>query len=310
MEHKVAGYTFYRISKDRYSDLQYLIKAAFGEELSISRFEKKYDTSDFSVSHVGYIAYCDRNKKPAAYYGVFPIMALLNGEEVLVAQSGDTMTHPDHSRKGLFLALARNTYQLCTEVGIELVFGFPNKNSFPGFKRKLNWTFVGSLLSFVCVREISLTRKFQSKFGLLGKSIQSRFSRLPQLDEFTSESWHVGFQLPKSKNYICYKSLFGGKLFEYKGVEILGKISSETLVIGAFFKTGKTTSSIEEVIKSLSKYLLVRQIQMHVSPAHESIGILETFMTCRESLPIGYIPMNGKFNHVDFVFESADFDTF
>src|SRR6185295_4439504 len=76
---------------------------------------------------------------PAAFYGVFPVLVLISGKEVLAAQSGDTMTHRDHQKKGLFIKLAQRTFETCREKGIELVFGLPNSNSYHGFTKKLNW---------------------------------------------------------------------------------------------------------------------------------------------------------------------------
>src|SRR5690606_25399305 len=54
-------------------------------------------------------------------------------------QSGDTMTHKKHQGKGLFTQLARMTFELAAHKGAEFVYGWPNKNSYPGFINKLKW---------------------------------------------------------------------------------------------------------------------------------------------------------------------------
>src|SRR4030095_10457568 len=131
-------YTFERISASRLYDIKLLYLDSFGEDVSMDFVEKKYDTSAFGVRDIGYIAY-DNVGIPAAYYGVFPCRALVRGNVYLTAQSGDTMTHPNHRGKGLFVKLAKMTYELAKENGIKFVFGFPNDNSLPGFVKKLGW---------------------------------------------------------------------------------------------------------------------------------------------------------------------------
>jgi hypothetical protein len=133
-------YMFERLTDQNLHDLQILIKDLYGREEPIENLIRKYDTSTWGVQYIGYIAY-SKNREVAAYYGVFPVMLEIHGENILAAQSGDTMTHRHHQRKGLFIQLAYMTYELAKEVGIQFIFGFPNDNSFPGFQKKLNWKF-------------------------------------------------------------------------------------------------------------------------------------------------------------------------
>lgn len=76
----------------------------------------------------------------AAFYCVIPWWVQLEGRKILAAQSADTMTHPDHRNKGLFVTLARKTYELAKGSGITFLFGFPNQHSQPGAV-KLGWNF-------------------------------------------------------------------------------------------------------------------------------------------------------------------------
>jgi GNAT superfamily N-acetyltransferase len=63
-----------------------------------------------------------------------------SGSDVFMASySQDTMTHPDFRRQGIFKDLANKTYNQCKAEGIDIVFGFPNENSHPGFVNKLDW---------------------------------------------------------------------------------------------------------------------------------------------------------------------------
>lgn len=64
-----------RISKNNFSDFLAIFQSEFNlQEIDKSNFENKFDTHYSSASFVGYIAYHNSIKAPAAYYGVFPTM--------------------------------------------------------------------------------------------------------------------------------------------------------------------------------------------------------------------------------------------
>ena len=138
MDLKNEEYEFERLNGNNMSDLVLLYKNTFNTSASAEFFKKKFNTSHIGISHIGFLAYA-KDKTPAAFYGVFPCWIEYKGNTILAAQSGDTMTDPKHQGKGLFTRLAKMTYELAEKEGIKLVFGFPNKNSYPGFTKKLNW---------------------------------------------------------------------------------------------------------------------------------------------------------------------------
>jgi GNAT superfamily N-acetyltransferase len=80
-----------------------------------------------------------------ASYTAWPVSLYLGGELVQGAQSMDTMTDPDYRGRGLFVTLAAASYDYMAARGYDLIYGFPNDNSFPGFMRRLAWTHVGDV---------------------------------------------------------------------------------------------------------------------------------------------------------------------
>jgi hypothetical protein len=50
-----------------------------------------------------------------------------------------TMVAETHRKFGLFTQLAQETYFQAKEMGVDFVFGFPNSQSTPGFRKRLNW---------------------------------------------------------------------------------------------------------------------------------------------------------------------------
>lgn len=127
-----------QLDAGRLKDLELLHTAVYGRTPEKNLYQKKYDTAYTGQSWLGFIAYA-ADGTPAAYYGVLPCYFSMEGQLLLVAQSADTMTHPLHRKKGLFVILAQRTYELCQRSGIQLVFGFPNQNSYPAFIHRLGW---------------------------------------------------------------------------------------------------------------------------------------------------------------------------
>ena len=134
----MSNYRFARLGASNLKDLYLLFAAVYGKACPASYFERKYDTAYTGVAYIGVLAYLD--DLPVAYYGVIPTFLSIRQQKVLAAQSCDTMTHPAHQKKGLFVKLAIHTFELARQEGIHLIFGFPNQNSYPGFIKHLGFT--------------------------------------------------------------------------------------------------------------------------------------------------------------------------
>lgn len=74
------------------------------------------------------------------HYAIMPTR-LVHGDRTLLGyRSMSTMVHPDARGRGLFTELAGRVYDMAAGAGASLVYGFPNKNSAPGFVKHLGWT--------------------------------------------------------------------------------------------------------------------------------------------------------------------------
>jgi hypothetical protein len=79
----------------------------------------------------------------AAIYTALPVIFNFHGRKSKALQSIDTITDKSHRGKGLFPKLAGELYGNAKEEGFDLVYGFPNENSAPGFFKKLGWISFG-----------------------------------------------------------------------------------------------------------------------------------------------------------------------
>lgn len=140
-------YDLVRMSEDRHGDFSLLAEDAFGVKPTLEDNKNLFDTSAWGTSYVAYLA-CTRDSGDAsAFYGIFPCYVEYHGKKYLAAQSGSTMTHTKHRKKGLFYRTAKKTFELAREEGIGFIFGFPNPTSYPGFM-KMGWSHDGNIRSY------------------------------------------------------------------------------------------------------------------------------------------------------------------
>lgn len=104
--------------------------------------------------------------KLVAQYAIIPVKMKIGDELITGSQSVDTMTHPSYRYEGIFEELADRTYKEAREKGINIVYGFPNRYSYPGFIRKLGWFDVSTL--WAIIEPLNLE-------NILGKYINNEF---------------------------------------------------------------------------------------------------------------------------------------
>lgn len=88
-------------------------------------------------------------RKVIGFYTGLPTRMRLGPEVISGIQSMDTLTHPDYQRQGIFITLAEACYALAKGRGFEMIYGFPNANSYPGFVNRLNFDHCGDFGDWV-----------------------------------------------------------------------------------------------------------------------------------------------------------------
>jgi hypothetical protein len=97
----------------------------------------------------------EHNGEIVGQYALLPARLRLGNEVVLGAQSLDTMVRSDFRGQGMFTVLALECFELARSRGVEVLYGFPNDNSYPGFIRSLNWDHTGDVCRWA--RPLSLS---------------------------------------------------------------------------------------------------------------------------------------------------------
>ncbi|QQR87486.1 MAG: GNAT family N-acetyltransferase [Flavobacteriales bacterium] len=304
-------YTTVRLSEKHYPKLVELYARCFGVRLSLSEIKNKYDTSSFGARDLGYLA-LSADGSAAAYYGVFATKVQYQGVVRTVAQSGDTMTAPDHQRKGLFVRLARATYELAQREQVDFVFGFPNENSLPGFRDKLGWTFDDYLYDYrfrtgappFC--EIaSKARWLRHAYELYAKSLRE----VVPLQEVRNLPEGAPHQV-RDQYFYSYKTLNGGQWARIGRLKAFVHARVHVYVGELDFPEDYSIAELGRDLRRLGRRFLARQVVVTLSGNHPRSGLLRAVADPVKSLPIGYLALNTRAPVGGIVFSRVDLDTF
>jgi len=309
-------YKSIKLSDHSYKDIQYLYRVSFGSIHSMEAISLKYDTQKFGLKNIGMLA-IDEKKAPAAYYGVFPVRLSYNNKDYVVAQSGDTMTAPNHRKQGLFTRLAKETYQLAEKEGIKMIFGFPNQNSYPGFKHKLNWEFHGCMKKFELNIKTFPLCELSSAYPVLSpwydKYLNKKIAKYkisPEQLDLHSFNNGNGY-IKKDMDFFEYKTNKKNVFVVQKnGFQMLIKAKTH-LYIGEVGKIERhQIKELIQSIKSLSYKLGCKKIIFSLSQNHWLYEFLKEYLTPKDSLPIGFCLFDSSFDPAQIQFCNADYDTF
>ncbi len=310
----MSEYRFEKLSDTNLKDLIFLYKHAFNEKSDLSFLKKKYDTSAFGLWSIGFIAYSSTNE-PAAYYGVFPTKVQLNGKEILAAQSGDTMTHPHHRGKGLFITLAKMTYDLAKESGVEFIFGFPNDNSYPGFVKKLDWVHYSNINTYkiktgalpfekVAKKSKAFSRIYSSVYLKRIKYIDAVFpnSLTDQLKEYGN--------IIHDKNYFNYKTYYKPGVIEVNGIKCWVKVDGRLWVGDVEFCEKEKFFGVIKGLIELAKKILCSGVHFSVFENSLYDQWLKEKYPASSKNAVGCLDLTKNYNPEKFSYQAADFDTF
>lgn len=106
-------------------------------------------------------------------YALWPTPLRLGTSDIKGAQSLDTMTHPDYQGQGMFTVLANACFEVAQSRGCEVLYGFPNANSFHGFVKRLNWDHTGDVPLYSRFLRPSRHPRFRGALGIAMDGVAS-----------------------------------------------------------------------------------------------------------------------------------------
>lgn len=145
-------------------DILKLFLKAFGMELNESLWEWAYIENPNGCPIVS--LYFDDDKL-IGHYAAIPMNLLYGNQNVKALLSMTTMVDKDYRKYGIFVSQALEVYEKARQDHFQLVYGFPNKNSAPGFKKRLGWQVLENLKVVNVSYETIVKTVFSEKEQLL-----------------------------------------------------------------------------------------------------------------------------------------------
>ncbi|REJ85262.1 MAG: GNAT family N-acetyltransferase [Bacteroidetes bacterium] len=309
-------YSFQRLNESHYNDLRKISLSAFGFDPGYEYYSEKNNTHFLGHSNLGYIAYSSKGE-PAAFYGMYAYPVMSHGKRAVAAQSGDTMTHKDHMGKGLFTKLAKLTYELAAKEGVSFVFGFPNKNSYPGFVRKLNWTHRENLIEYripiTTLPFLKVAKRFkffEPLYKILSSAILKKYITIPSAYNSHFLSGRDSSHVERKPEFLQYKMKSGSVLLEISGKKVWIKLDGY-MYLGDVesCEPDEFKGVIRELI-SLARLLGADKIIYTGSEADDVMAEIQVKLNRQESLAIGYLDFLQKDSPENMRFTQSDLDTF
>lgn len=302
-----AEYIIERFSEKKINDLLYIFKA-IDHDFPPGFFQKKFDTSFTGISFVGYIAYHKKSSEPAAFYGVFPVFLNAGGKKILAAQSGDTVTHPAHQKKGLFIALAQKTYELCRELRIQIVFGFPNQNSSHGFFHKLNWKIDGKIYRYSIPMRGGIYKRVMRRI-LPDWYFRLRFRRFHAFEP--TPQYNDQITIHKDSDYLNYKSYSQKYVYSCEEVSVSFKCAYDLHIGDIYFKKQIDSKTLRGILSHLSDITFTNRVILHFSEfMTEHCAHFREYLQENEFFENGRLDLVSGFENKHLVFSYEDFDSF
>lgn len=154
-------------------------RAKFGTNIFRSTSKEYYEWKLFRNPYQKGKIYLERKDgKVIGSTTITPKRISIGGEERLAAEIGDTFTHPDHRRKGVFSRGVDACTRFAISQGITIIYGTPNSESLAGYQKKLGYP----PCPFVKLKYLTKHRRILLPAGkFIGKVVLRRKSRPPNL---------------------------------------------------------------------------------------------------------------------------------
>jgi hypothetical protein len=225
------------------------------------------------------------------------------------------MTHPDYRNKGLFVELASRTFELCSQVSIKLLFGFPNQNSLPGFINKLGWQMAGRMDRFVIPVKTLPAEKLAIKFPSLKKLYSWYTNRvlkkhLTPLPGISSSALTTGYDgLLRNQGYLQNKTYSATRVISINGADIWIKINNG-LLIGDILVTAEKFILVINQLVNIARKLGLSQVQFHVSRGTPTHQLFALHYKAGDSFPVIFKDLGSGVPTDKIKFTFADIDIF
>lgn len=292
------SYQIEKLTKNNLSFIDELYAKVYRKKRPASYYENKYNTDYVGVEAFGYFALHEGH--PIGFLGIIPINLSMAGKTSIGAQLVDAMVDSKHRSKGVFEGLLRKILVDPNIHLIQLIFGFPNQNSFHLLVNKLNFKHLHTMNNYVI------------------KSDTNHFKKIINI------IWHVKFKKQKGNiennllklgydgviydaNYLNYKTYNQNFIFENDQYAVWISDSKKTW-LGAINIPNK--ENLRAILNLVSKKYSSKSFTYLISPHNELDTLFSKIVLAQAGFAVCVYDLTGKLNLNKLKFQFADIDIF
>lgn len=138
-----------------------LFQKVFHRTKTLSQWKWQFSDNPYSPPQVSVVEEADAI---IGNYAVVPVQWNVMGRPYLSCQTVDIMVHSTKRLQNVFERMADHSFSNLIDKGFCATFGFPNRNSYPGFVRKLGWSRVCYMKEYF--RRLSIKSFLTKAFSL------------------------------------------------------------------------------------------------------------------------------------------------
>jgi hypothetical protein len=307
-------YVMQRLDESKLKDIDTLYEGVYGKKPEKDYFSKKYSTAYTEAQYLGHIAY-DNENNPIAFFGAIPCFIQYKEKILLAAQGADVMTHPEHRYNGFFLKLAKLTFDLCKESGINLIIGFASENSYHGCVNRLGFRMVDNMERFSIPVDTlplgSLSKRFKWSKWIYDKYTKwvLRKYLLPQKGLLSSAISEECGGVIRSTEYFINKTYNKTQVLKAGSGKVWFKIKNG-FVIGDLDLPEQDFDNVINEIKKIVKRLGITGISFQTSPGTQLHTLFIKKYSSKPSFPVIFLDLGADIPLNKLKFTFADIDIF
>jgi Acetyltransferase (GNAT) domain len=312
--------TTYRVTTVAGAELNSLIplfRDAFaGRESSLEWLQAKYSCECQGVGAFVCVAF-DEAGEAAGSVGLLPWQARYGDRTEIAGQMVDVATGNAHRGRGLFVALADRTRELCESSGVHFLFGFPNEAAYPIWMNKLGYEHVHDLVSYrLPVRTLwaeRVARRSRLLRNVFERRVRHTLREKAPVDPVLENSLGVdGFGcIDHDRSFHSYKAAFGGsQVVELNGGRVWLVIRNGLLIGDLEAASNAELESTLDALKGLATRLGVHQIVFQASKDTRFSPVFGARSEMSEELPVIYRDLGSQIPKEKLRFAFGDLDNF
>jgi GNAT superfamily N-acetyltransferase len=312
--------TTYRLATVAGTELNSLIplfRDAFaGRESSLEWLQAKYSCECQGLGAFVCVAF-DEAGEAAGSVGLLPWQARYGDRTEIAGQLVDVATSNAHRGRGLFVALADRTRELCEASGVNLLFGFPNEAAYPIWMNKLGYEHVHDLVSYRLPVRTLWAERVASRSGPLRNIFERHVRRTLRerapLDPVLENSLAAdGFAcIDHDRAFHSYKAAFGGsEVVELNGGRVWLVIRHGLLVGDLEAASKPDLESTLDALRGLATRLGIHQIVFQASKDTRFSPVFAARSDVSHELPVIYRDLGSQIPKEKLRFVFGDLDNF